>query len=208
MTPTPKSPSRSRRARLTFAAGAGLAVVLAGFVAARGDVIPKTQASGRIPAVGEVAPDFSLKAIDGANVTLSEELEHGPVVVILLRGWVGYHCPFCVAQFGEFLKAKQELQASGARVLWVYPAASLEDIHADAFIGSDDVPSNFRLLLDPGFAFTLKYGLRWDAPAETSYPSTFVLDQAGIVQLAEVSRAHGGRTTAASVLEALAGLKP
>jgi peroxiredoxin len=169
---------------------------------------PVLAAQSRTPALGEKAPDFTLAAIDGASVTLSTELARGPVVLVLLRGWPGYHCPFCVRQFGEFLGGQKELEATGARVLWVYPAASKSDIHADAFIVNKDVPGFFRLLVDPGYSFTNQYGLRWDAPSETSYPATFVLDRSGIVRFVNISRSHGGRTPVADVLAALRAFSP
>jgi peroxiredoxin len=164
-------------------------------------------AQSRVPSVGDTAADFTLTAVDGTPVSLSAELARGPVVLVMLRGWPGYHCPFCVRQFGEFLGSRQALEATGARVLWVYPAASSADIHADAFVGNKDVPSFFRLLLDPGYAFTNLYGLRWEAPQETSYPATFVIDRTRIVRFANVSRSHGGRTPVADVLSALGTLR-
>lgn len=42
------------------------------------------------PAVGEPARDFTLSRLDGTNVTLSRLWKSGPVVVLMLRGWVGY----------------------------------------------------------------------------------------------------------------------
>jgi peroxiredoxin len=165
-----------------------------------------TAAQNRLPVVGDRAPDFTLPSIDGTPVTLSKEVAHGPVVLVLLRGWPGYHCPYCVRQFGEFLGRRDELEATGARVVWIYPAASKADIHIDGFIGDKNVPAFFRLLIDPGFRFTDQYGLRWDAPGETSYPTTFVIDRAGIVRFVHTSRSHGGRTPVADVLSALAAL--
>jgi peroxiredoxin len=160
-------------------------------------------AQSRPPDVGDKAPDFTLRAIDGTPVTLSSELARGPVVLVLLRGWPGYHCPFCVRQFGEFLGRQKDFAARGVRVLWIYPAATASDVHADAFVANKDVPALFRLLVDPGFVFTNQYGLRWEGPGETSYPSTFVLDRTGVVRFGHVSRVHGGRTPVAEVLAAL-----
>jgi hypothetical protein len=36
---------------------------------------------------------------------LSTELAHGPVVLVMLRGWPGYQCPFCTRQFGDDISA-------------------------------------------------------------------------------------------------------
>lgn len=42
------------------------------------------------PAVGESARDFTLRGLDGQAVALSSLEKSGPVVVLVLRGWVGY----------------------------------------------------------------------------------------------------------------------
>jgi peroxiredoxin Q/BCP len=161
-----------------------------------------------VPKVGDKAPDFTLAQIDGQKVTLSTELKSGPVVLIVGRGWVGYQCPFCNRQFGDFLKAASELQAAGARVVWVYPGPA-EDVQkrAEEFTAGKPFPANFRFVLDPNYALTLSYDLRWDAPQETAYPATFVVDRSGIVRYAMVSKSHGGRASAADVIAVLRTLK-
>jgi thioredoxin-dependent peroxiredoxin len=156
------------------------------------------------PKVGDKAPDFTLAQIDGRKLTLSSELGAGPVVLIVGRGWVGYQCPFCNRQFNDFVKAAKEVEAAGARVIWVYPGATegVQD-RASEFAKDRTFPPNFRFVLDPGYAFTLRYGLRWDAPNESAYPSTFVLDRQGIVRYALISKTHDGRATAADVVTEL-----
>ncbi len=37
--------------------------------------------------VGQPAPDFSLDDVDGHTVHLADELTHGPVVLVFLRGF-------------------------------------------------------------------------------------------------------------------------
>lgn len=160
------------------------------------------------PKVGDTAPDFTLSTIDGAKVTLSTELKAGPVVLIMGRGWVGYQCPFCNQQFGDFLKNEAALKAAGARVIWVYPGPT-EDVQkrAEEFAAGRAFPSNFRFVLDPNYAFTVSYGLRWNAPQESAYPATFVIDSARTVRYALVSHSHGGRAAAADVLTTLAAIR-
>lgn len=164
--------------------------------------------AGTTPRVGEKAADFRLQSLDGAAVRLSDETRRGPVVLVVLRGWPGYQCPYCTRQYGDFRAHAARLAESGARVLFVYPgpAAGLA-AHAGAFAPREAIPSGFQILLDPDYGFTLAYGLRWDAPNETAYPSAFVLDTTGIVRFAQTSREHGGRVTAAAVLDALARMK-
>ena len=160
------------------------------------------------PRVGDKAPDFALTQVDGRKLALSAELKSGPVVLIVGRGWVGYQCPFCNRQFGDFLKSAKEIEAAGARVVWVYPGPA-EDVqkHAEEFAAGKAFPPNFRFVLDPNYTFTVAYGLRWDAPQETAYPSTFVIDRAGVVRYALVSKSHGGRSTAADVIAELRKVK-
>ena len=160
------------------------------------------------PKVGDKAPDFTLSTVEGQRVTLTAELKAGPVVLILGRGWIGYQCPFCNRQFGDFSKSAKEIEAAGARVIWVYPGPT-EDVQkrAEEFAAGKAFPTNFRFVLDPNYAFTVSYGLRWDAPRESAYPSTFVIDRAGIVRYALISKEHAGRATAADVLAALAKIK-
>jgi thioredoxin-dependent peroxiredoxin len=159
------------------------------------------------PSVGEKIADFSLASVDGKQLTLSDELKKGPVVLVLLRGWPGYQCPFCTRQFGDFLAHAKELQSSGARVIMVYPGPG-ENLkqHVDEFIANRELLPNFHVLVDPDFTFTKSLALRWDAPKETSYPSTFVIDRNWTVRYALVSKTHGGRATADDVLKVLSTL--
>lgn len=159
------------------------------------------------PKVGMTAPEFLLKDPDGKPASLSQAKTEGAVVLIVGRGWPGYQCPFCTRQFAEFRSHARELQAAGARVLWIYPGPEDELAkHAADFTGNEPLPSNFRVLIDPGYVFTNAYGLRWNAPKETAYPATFVIGRDGTIRFANVSLEHGGRTPVADVLKALEGL--
>src|SRR5215469_9168178 len=73
------------------------------------------------PAVGDAAKDFALDTMDGKTVRLSELTKKGPVVLVVLRGWVGYQCPICTRQVGELRAHANELSDAGANVVLVYP---------------------------------------------------------------------------------------
>jgi hypothetical protein len=47
------------------------------------------------------------------------------------------------------------------------------------------------------------YGLRWDAPHETAYPSTFILDKKRTVLFEKISHSHGDRLSAQDALDHL-----
>lgn len=192
----------SRRMQIYARNLAGAALVVA-------SALVLATAAQPTPKVGDKARDFVLQSLDGATVRLSEEVARGPVVLVVLRGWPGYQCPFCTRQFGDYLTNAGNFAKSGARVLFVYPGPSDGlKAHAEALTASSPLPAGFRILLDPDYAFTHAYGLRWDAPKETAYPSTFVFSKDGIVVFAQVSRTHGDRVTADTVLKALSTVQP
>jgi thioredoxin-dependent peroxiredoxin len=161
------------------------------------------------PVVGAKAPGFEVSALDGKAVRLAPLLKQGPVVLVMLRGFPGYQCPFCTKQVGELIQKGDDFARRKATVVLVYPGAS-EGIKkvAGEFVAGKEMPKNFRFAVDPDYRFTKSYGLRWDAPNETAYPSTFVIKRDGRVAYAKISREHGDRAPVADVLAALDKLKP
>jgi peroxiredoxin len=89
-------------------------------------------------------------------------------------------------------------------VVLIYPGPPQDlGARANEFLADKKLPTNFDLLVDPGYAFTNLYGLRWNAAQETAYPSTFLIDRQGVVFFSKIVREHGGRTTAAEILDAM-----
>lgn len=160
------------------------------------------------PAVGAQAPNFKLSTAAGEEVELAAMKKKGPVVLLMLRGFPGYQCPYCTRQVGEFMSRIKDFQSAGANIIAVYPgpAEGLAE-HAEDFVRGKTLPSNFYLVLDPDYSFTNMYGLRWDAPNETAYPATFLLDKKGIIRFEKISSTHGDRAGADSVLEALRAMQ-
>lgn len=159
------------------------------------------------PAKGEKAGDFSLATLDGEQVSLSKLTKDGPVVLVVLRGWPGYQCPICTRQVADLVGHAKEIKKTGARVVLVYPGPGekLKE-HADEFQRGKGIPAGFDFVTDPDYKFTNQYRLRWDAPNETAYPSTFIIDRDGVIRFAKVSKTHGGRATAATILKEVAQL--
>lgn len=154
-----------------------------------------------LPKVGDPAPEFTLQSIRGGSVRLSELTRESMVVLVVLRGFPGYQCPACNRQTKEYLDRAQKFEDAGAKVVLVYPGARLNlDTRAAEFVVGKQFPAHFELLLDPDFELTNRYSLRWDAPNETAFPATFVIDQQGKVVFSKVSKSHGGRTNPAEVL--------
>ena len=161
------------------------------------------------PLVGEKAPDFALSTPEGKSVRFSEVVSKGPVVLVVLRGYPGYQCPYCNRQVQDFIQKSQGFADAGAHVVLIYPGPPQDlGARANEFLADKKLPPNFDLLVDPGYTFTNLYGLRWDAPQETAYPSTFLIDRQGVVFFSKIVKEHGGRTAAAEILDALPKPKP
>ena len=104
----------------------------------------------------------------------------------------------------DFIQNAQKFAESGTHVLLVYPGPSQDlGTKANEFLKDKKLPEAISLVLDPGYEFTNRYGLRWDAANETAYPSTFLIDRQGTVFFSKIVKAHGGRTTAAEILDAM-----
>jgi len=170
-----------------------------------GTLILGASAFAQTPAVGAKAPDFTLATPAGKAVTLSSEQEGHGLVLVILRGFPGYQCPYCVKQVHDFVEHASDFKAKNTRVLLVYPGPPANlDQHAKEFLEKQaELPSNVVLVTDPDYKVTNLYGLRWDAPNETAYPSTFILDKKGIVVFEKISHSHGERVSAQDALDNL-----
>ena len=165
-----------------------------------------TASIAQTPAVGAKAPDFTLSTPTGKSVQMSKEIQGHGLVLVVLRGFPGYQCPFCVKQVHDFIDHAADFQAKNTRVLLVYPGPPGElDDHAKDFLAKQaELPANIVLVTDPDYKVTNLYGLRWDMPHETAYPSTFVLDKKGMISFEKISHSHGDRLSAQDALDNLA----
>jgi len=122
----------------------------------------------------------------------------------VLRGYPGYQCPYCNRQVQDFIQ-KSTGFCGRRRTCVTGLSGPPQDLNAKAneFLADKKLPDNFDLLLDPGYEFTNLFGLRWDAVHETAYPSTFLNRPAGVIFFSKIVKEHGGRTTAAEVLDAM-----
>ncbi|HCT60931.1 MAG TPA: hypothetical protein DGA22_08655 [Acidobacterium sp.] len=83
----------------------------------------------------------------------------------------------------DFVEHAADSAAKNASVLVVYPGPSADlGQHAKEFLEKHaSLPTNVILVTDPNYTVKNLYGLRWDAPNETVYPATFVLDSIRLV---------------------------
>lgn len=165
--------------------------------------LPTATLAADPPKTGDKAPDFTLQSLDGEKVKLSELTPKANVVLVVLRGWPGYQCPICDRQVNDFIRSLAGFTNAAARVVFVYPGpADGLKAHAEEFKKwkGREWPAEFVYLLDPDYSMVNAYGLRWDAPRETAYPSTLVLDKTGTVRFIQISHSHGDRAAATDAL--------
>jgi thioredoxin-dependent peroxiredoxin len=156
--------------------------ILRNFIALWLGVLAAVSAAAQTPAIGSKAPDFTLSTPTGTSVRLAAETAKATTVLVVLRGFPGYQCPYCEKQVHDFIGHSLDFAARNANVLFIYPGPPADlDPHAKEFLAKQaNLPTNMKLVVDPDYKMTNLYGLRWDAPNETAYPSTFILDRHGV----------------------------
>jgi len=106
--------------------------------------------------VGDIAPDFSLPATSGDIVTLSDVLEHQPVILTFYRGsW----CAFCNSALPVWQRALPAVESKGARLVAISPE-TLD--RAQEFRESAGL--TYDLLSDEGNKTAAAYGLVFRIP--------------------------------------------
>ena len=136
-----------------------------------------------VPAVGQRLAKLELTPLAFTDKELSEEDLQGKVTV--LHFW-GTWCPYCLTEFPEFTKMAKELeQEAGIQVLSV---ASSEGPEYDVSALADEIKSYLKeqgvempTYADP-VALTRGQATMLLPDNSLQYPSTFVLDSAGIVR--------------------------
>ncbi len=138
------------------------------------------QASGRLEP-GDAAPDFTLTAADGDPVSL-QDLRGQKVIAYF---YPKASTPGCTTQACDFRDSLQSLAGAGYTVLGISPdpVSALEK-----FTGKQSL--NFPLLSDEDHAVAEAYGAwgekkNYGKVYEGLIRSTIVIDEAGIVQLAQ-----------------------
>jgi peroxiredoxin len=183
------------------------------------DLVARLRSDGEVPGleVGATAPDFTLPDARGHDVTLSQRLAGGPVVLSFDRGsW----CPVCNLELRALQASLPALSARGASLVAITPQAP------DASVSfADQLSLGFDVLSDLAQEVALAYELRFrltdeleqryrswglvlpEQNADGSWclpvPATFVLDGDGVVRARHVDPDYRRRMEPADVLEVL-----
>ena len=122
----------------------------------------------------------------GQSIPLKDFFGKKNVVLVFTKGFFGKLCPFCQTQTSRLVANYEKFMEQEAEVLVVYPGPRdhLEEFMEAAMKTDkqqiDAVP--FPIVLDEDFKATIFFGIK----GEHAYPSTFIIDKQGKIQLAYV----------------------
>jgi len=125
-----------------------------------------------MPGEGTQAPDFTLKNQDGTEVTLSQELRHGHVVLYF---YPKDSTPGCTKEACSFRDLSEEFRLAGASVFGVNTDSveSHKKFHEKQKL-------TFSLLADPDAAVTKRYGA--DGLFNFARRVTYLIDSGGTIR--------------------------
>ncbi len=126
-------------------------------------VVLLVRQGSRLPQLGDAAPDFTLPALQGGNVRLSDYRRR----VVVLNLWATW-CPPCVEETPSLKKFADQMSGRGVAVLSI-------SVDEDAGALADFVARyglTYPVARDPGQTVTSRYGT-------FKFPETFVLDEDG-----------------------------
>ncbi|MDX1925002.1 MAG: peroxiredoxin family protein [Pirellulaceae bacterium] len=153
---------------------------------------------------GDQALPFKSTDLEGKPFSFEPDKSGRWTVLVFLRGYPGYQCPLCSKQVGELLAVAEDLSKARADVVFVYPGVNKElTAKAKEFLADRQLPTGFSMAIDQDYAVINAYRVRWQAPRETAYPATFVIDPTGVIRYAKISQTHGDRAPVKDVLSAL-----
>lgn len=121
---------------------------------------------------GNIAPGFSLKALDGKEYSLTALIERGPVVAAFFK----VSCPVCQFTFPFLERLYKRYGGDGVTFLGI----SQDDARATSKFAKE-YGVTFPILLDDedGYIVSNAYGL-------TNVPTIFLIDTDGTVKISEM----------------------
>jgi antitoxin component YwqK of YwqJK toxin-antitoxin module/peroxiredoxin len=167
---------------------------------------PRPRGQGeRSELVGKPLPFQVLRGVDGQELDIAQYKGKKRVMIVVLRGFLGEVCCYCVAQTKALSQSRERLEQLGVEVLVIYPGAreneeSFEQAYRMTF---NEGGPPYRVFYDPDLALVTKLGIAGDL----AFPSTIVLDREGIVQYAYVGEHRADRPAAKKLIEVIEGMQ-
>lgn len=157
-------------------------------------------ATPRTLAIGERAPDFTLRDQNDQEFSLSKSLQHGPVAVVFIRSidW----CAFCQMQTVQLSENLSKIQAAGGNVAVVCYDAPPK---VKRFTKRRKIA--LPVLSDTGSKTIDAYAMRAVTGAGNQIGSaqhgTFIVDKSGVVRSKPYLTSFDGDSAVEEILRAL-----
>lgn len=129
------------------------------------DELPSYKESSLVT-VGDMAPDFTARTLQGEIFTLSEE--RGNVVFVVL---FSHTCPDCKALFNDIVSRIDDIEASGVRMIAVSRGGTQHEI--EEYMLSNGY--TFDVIADSSAEIYKLY-------ATTYVPRTYLVDRDGVIR--------------------------
>ena len=127
----------------------------------------------RAPAVGELAPDFSLPRVGAENLQLSDYRGQQTVVLAFTRIFTEkLFCPFCYPHIQELKESYPDIRARGAELIMI---ASTDPVQSQQVV--DRLGLTYPFLFDPNCSVFRHYGVGQSLGAPL--PAQFILNREG-----------------------------
>lgn len=136
----------------------------------------------------EQAPEFELEGTGGGAISLTDELEDGPAVVLINRG---HWCSFCAEQLQTFSEVSYDL--------WFNDDVNVLPVVTDPIEKVTEMRDRYdldiQLLADPDGEVAERYsGTEQTSHGLTGVAATYVVDEDGVVQYEQVADHPADRT--------------
>jgi peroxiredoxin len=165
-----------------------------------GDSIFKDQVkSNSQPKPG--ALDLTFVDREGHKIDLREFRGKKNLVVVVMRGFPGYLCPYCTAQTARLIENYDKFEQRQAEILVVFPGekTKIPDFVQAAQSTAQNKPLPFPILLDEDRKVIEQLGIK----GSLAKPSTYILDKKGEIRFAYVGATPTDRPSVKAMLAEL-----
>jgi antitoxin component YwqK of YwqJK toxin-antitoxin module/peroxiredoxin len=168
--------------------------------------MPKPQGTGELKEwYGKELPFQSIKSVDGKDVDLRQYRGKKKVMIVVLRGFLGEVCCYCVAQTKALAQSRDRLEQLGVEVLVIYPGAreneqSFEQAYKATF---NEGGPPYRVFYDPNLELVTQLGIEGDLAS----PSTILLDKEGRIQFFYKGEHRADRPAAKKLIQFIEEMK-
>jgi antitoxin component YwqK of YwqJK toxin-antitoxin module/peroxiredoxin len=165
---------------------------------------PSTGTGRRKNLENKPMPFDIMKGVDGNDVNLKDYHGKQRVMIVVLRGFLGKVCMYCVAQTKALAKARAKLEAANVEVLVIYPGArereeSFRQLYEEEF---GEGPPPYRVFYDQDLELVTKLGIEGDLAS----PTTIIIDKTGTVQYAYVGEHRADRPATNTLIKLIEGM--